>query len=217
MTIRLVQAGGSTIVRRGIADILHDVDDIDVVGEVGDAGDRLREAVSELEPDVLLLHVRQPDSAPGLAQWITEVSDGHNPSVLLMTLPGRRVGVWRAVRAGVDGYINEDDRPEDLVKAIRSLAAGEAWLPPPFAQELVDHYRRNTVDRMGTTPEAGVLSRRERTVVRLVALGHSNAEIATDLNLAESTVKTHVSRILRKLELRDRTQLAHFAHQANLV
>ncbi|HEY0448635.1 response regulator transcription factor [Actinophytocola sp.] len=216
MTIRLMQAGGSAVVRRGVSLVLDDVDDIDVVGEVTESGEPLSDAVSELAPDVLLLHLRRVEGST-FEDWLCNVPQDANPSVLLMTLPGGRPEAWQAIRAGVDGCIHEDDAPEELVKAIRSLAAGEAWLPPPFAQELVDHYRRDTVDRHGSSAEVDLLSQRERSVVRLVAMGNSNAEIAVELNLAESTIKTHVSRILRKLGLRDRTQLTRFAHQAGIV
>lgn len=219
MAIRLLQVGGSALVRRGVSQILDGIDDIiEVVGKMVQVGASLHEADGGRDPDVILLHLHMKGfSDSAVTAWLRELLQRGTCRVLLMMQPGDGHGIWRAIRAGVDGYVYEDDSPEKLAAAISSLAAGETWLPAPLVRELVDHYRWNTIDRSAPAPAAEILSDRERGVVHLVAMGLSNSEVAARLGLAESTIKTHVSRILRKLQLRDRTQLTRFAYEARIV
>ena len=125
--------------------------------------------------------------------------------------------VTRAVEAGVSGWVMATDGTAALVTAVRSVAGGDAWLSPPAARVLVDRHRRRSEPASDPDATAGLLSSRERTGGRRVARGGSNAEIADELFLGRSTVKTHVSRILAKLELRDRVQLTAFAHRNGLT
>lgn len=228
MPIRLVLAGQPSVVRDGLRSLLTAVPDFELVAQ---AGDRTSAAVAvqELRPDVLVVDTGSPETdveglaSPETAVELARVAQLHGAGVVVLAGRLDAPAVLHAVRGGVSGYVLRDDDTESLIAAVRSTAVGEAWLSPPAARQLVDHIR--TPEPTVTTPPtpgqrsplAEVLSEREIAVLRLVALGRSNAEIADDLTLARSTVKTHVSRILAKLELRDRVQLTAFAHQNDLA
>lgn len=217
--IRLLSVGGPQVVRRGVSTLLQAHEDFLVVGELDRGSEAWGRILTELRLDVVILH---EDAVSDLERLMSEEEPGALPDFLpqFLLMVGRDDGTsWalRALRAGVDGYVREDDPVEDLVQAIKVVSNGGAWLPPWFARQLLDHYRLHTLERREPLPAAAPLSVRERDVVHLIALGNSNIEIAASLGLAESTIKTHVSRILRKLALRDRTQLARFAHENALV
>lgn len=217
MTIRLMLVGGSSIVAEGIRLILGDIDDITVVGEAHSCEEDLTRLVDQTNPDMLLVHCDSVGAPDALTDHVHDSNDPHKRGVVMMAASGHAGDIGQVVRAGVNGYVTETDQPEDLVKAIRSVAADQAWLSPSIARELLEHYRSNTVERADPAPESIVLSPRERMVIKQIAQGQSNAEAASELMVASSTIKTHVSRILRKLELRDRTQLARFAHENGLA
>lgn len=225
MTIRLILAGEPSLVRDGVHSLLSAVDDFELVGEAASLAEAVG-ALRQLRPDVLVLDagtdldddgLAGPDAASELAR-VAQVS-GTQVVVLADRLDS--AAVLHAARSGVAGYLLRGDGTGSLVAAIRCTASGDAWLCPPAARQLLDQFRSPQAPA-STLPaqrsaRTETLSEREIAVLRLLALGRSNAEIAEELLLARSTVKTHVSRILAKLELRDRVQLAAFAHQNDLT
>lgn len=217
MTIRLLLTGRSSIIGQAIRLIFDEVADLVVVTETNISDEQLVTAVDSYRPDVVFDYDTLVNGLLDIGDPIDLLARRNRPRTVLMVGRRQQGLIGPAVRVGINGFVCEDDQPTDLVKAIRSVAAGRAWLSPQLVDPLFDHYRANTVERTRPPQEVVVLSRRERGVIELVAKGRSNSEIATELSVAESTIKTHVSRILRKLALRDRTQLAYFAHQNELV
>lgn len=221
MTIRLVLAGGESLLWNGVRSLLGTVGDLDVVAEARDGQDALR-SVARLRPDVVVVDSGLPGiDGISLAAALDGADGTGAPRVVVLA---DRAGDWevsRAVDAGVSGFVTAANGTTALVTAVRSVAGGGAWLSPPAARVLVDQHRsrREATETAvaGSDATAQLLSERERTVVRLVARGGSNAEIAEALFLGQSTIKTHVSRILAKLELRDRAQLTAFAYRNDLT
>ncbi len=210
MTVRLLLVGEPSMARDGVEAILHTVDDFHLAAVAEDTGAAVR-VNDEIRPDVVVMDAQQP-TVDGLA--VAEALAGLVPVVVLARAAEAGDAV-RAVRAGVAGLLLSGDDTCTLVMAIRAVAAGDAWFSPPMARQLRDHCRA-----MPVSPDRAAvpsLTRRERGVVALVARGRSNAEIAAELSLSQATIKTHVSRILNKLELRDRVQLAAYAHQHRLT
>jgi DNA-binding NarL/FixJ family response regulator len=209
-TVRLLLVGEPSLLRDGVSALLRSVDDFVLTGIALNPTEALR-VTNELRPDVVVMDAQLPnqDGLAAAEDLVARQGDDAPPVLLLADTAAAGEGL-RAAQVGVAGYLLSGEPTATLVAAIRAVAAGDAYLSPPVARQLMDHCRsaapaRPTVDNP--------LSRRERTVVTLVARGRSNAEIAQDLTLSPSTVKTHVSRILAKLELRDRVQLAAFAHE----
>lgn len=215
---RLALVGASSIFQDGLRAVLDAVDEFSIVGEAQDMTEALH-AVGRCHPDVLVIDTESVESG-----WLARIPDlqghpdGQAPRVLLLIVSADNGQLLRAVAAGVDGWVFKGEETADLIAAVRALSSGYAWLSPQVARQLLDHWR-DTLASPAKPPSEEVdrLSRRELSVLGLVAHGWSNAEIAEELVLGEATVKTHVSRILTKLDLRNRVQLAAFAHRNGLT
>ncbi len=211
--IRVLVVYDQALVRSGFRMILEERDDIDVVGEA-ENGREAVDAALRTSPDVVLMDVRMPelDGIEATARILAERPDAR---VLILTTFDLDEYVARALRAGASGFLLKDVRPTQLVDAIRVVAAGDALLAPTVTRRLLDRFA-DTLDA-SPPPELESLTDRELEILRLVADGLSNAEIAERLVVGESTVKTHVSSVLRKLQLRDRVQMVIAAYDAGLV
>lgn len=211
--IRVLVVDDQALVRRGFAMILDHEPDIEVVGEAADG----REAVErcrELAPDVVLMDVRMPEvNGVEAAAVITRSSAVR---VLMLTTFDLDQHLYDAITAGASGFLLKDVRPDDLAHAVRSVAAGDTLLAPAITRRLVEEFCARPAP--GRTPAAiAGLSEREREVLVLIAKGMSNGEIAAELFVSPTTVKTHVTRILSKLGARDRVQAVVTAYECGLV
>lgn len=198
----------------GLTMVLDAQDDIAIVGEAADGAAAVR-AARTLEPDVVLMDVRMP-AVDGVTATAEILAAGGGSKVLMMTTFDLDEHALGALRAGASGFLLKDTPPEDLVSAIRSVAAGDAVLSPRVTRRLISRFLDDappTLDRS----VLDVLTDREREVLCLVARGLSNAEIAQKLYLSEATVKSHVGRVLSKLELRDRVQAVILSYETGLV
>ncbi|MEV6489155.1 response regulator transcription factor [Actinoplanes sp. NPDC051633] len=217
--IRILVVDDQTMIRVGIRAILDSQDDMTVVGEAenGRAG---VEKYRTLRPDVVLMDVRMPvlDGLAATAELLGPSRvEGHEPKVLMLTTFDLDDYIYEALRAGASGFLLKDSEPEELLHAVRVVAAGEALLAPSVTRRLIENFvAARPRPPSGSTALNG-LTDREREVLRLIALGLSNAEIAAGLFIAEQTTKTHVSRILQKLGLRDRVQAVVFGYESGLV
>ena len=211
MTIRLVLADDQQVVRAGFRLILESEPDLEVVGEAAD-GRQAVEAARATAPDVVLMDIQMP-GVDGLAATRELLSDPAAPRVLILTTFERDEYVFEALRAGATGFLLKNSSPEDLIAAIRTIASGDALLSPSVTRRVIAEFVRPSD---ATTVPAG-LTDRETEVLRLVAAGCTNAEIAGRLHVGEATVKTHVSHVLTKLGLRDRVQAVVFAYESGLV
>ena len=215
MSIRVLIADDQALVRGGFRLILETRPDIDVVGEAEDGGSAVALAL-EHAPDVILMDVRMP-VVDGIEATRQIVAAGSKARVLVLTTFDLDEYVYAAIRAGASGFLLKDVRPRDLVDAIRLVADGNALLGPTVTRRLLDRFA-DTGPHADAMPEAfASMTTRELEILRLLASGLSNAEIATRLYLGESTIKTHVSSILRKLGVRDRVQAVIVAFEAGLV
>jgi DNA-binding NarL/FixJ family response regulator len=212
--IRVLLADDQELVRSGFRLILELAEGIEVVGEAADGGEAVRLA-KELQPDVVLMDVRMPD-VDGIEATRRLRQAGLEARVLVLTTFDLDEYVYAAVRAGASGFLLKDAPREQLVTAVRTVARGEALLAPAVTQRLIERFVSRP-QAGEAAPALGELSVRELEVLRLIARGLSNAEIAGELYLSEATVKTHVARVLRKLGLRDRVQAVVFAYESGLV
>ncbi|MFP5068360.1 response regulator [Pseudonocardia nantongensis] len=214
VSVRVVLADDQAVVRAGLRTVLAAAPDIDVVGEAADGG-AAAELAESLRPDVVLMDVRMPgtDGIEGTRR-IRAVRD---PAirVLVVTTFDLDRHVYDALRAGASGFVLKDVEPEDLQVAVRTVHAGHELFAPSVTRRLVGSFV--PADPAPDHGPAGALTEREREVLGLVAAGLSNAEIADRLVLGPTTVKTHVSNLLTKLDLRDRVQLVVFAYEHGLV
>ena len=210
--LRVVLADDQALVRTGFRMILSVEDDIEVVGEAADGAEAV-DVVRRLRPDIVLMDVQMPGT-DGVQATAQVVADGDTKVVVLTTFD-RDDYLFDALRAGASGFLLKNTAPEDLVDAIRSVAAGHALLAPEVTRRVIARFASRGVGYRPDLLEA--LTDREREVLVLVAHGLSNAEIAARLVLGEATVKTHVSRVLMKLGLRDRVQAVVFAYECGLV
>ena len=212
--IRVLLADDQELVRSGFRLILDLADGVEVVGEAGDG----REAVQlakELRPDVVLMDVRMPE-LDGIEATRQLRQAGVDTRVLVLTTFDLDEYVYNAVRAGAAGFLLKDAPREQLVTAVRTVARGEALLAPAITKRLLERFiTRPHPGR--AVPALAELSERELDVLRLLARGLSNAEIAAELFIGEATVKTHVARILTKLGVRDRVQAVVFAYESGLI
>ncbi|MEU4897152.1 response regulator transcription factor [Streptomyces sp. NPDC044780] len=216
-TIRVLIADDQMMVRQGFTVLLNAEPDIEVVGQAVDGADAV-DQVAELAPDVVLMDIRMP-GVGGIeaTRRLTEPADA-TVKVLVLTTFDLDEYVYEALRAGASGFLLKDASADELAQAVRVVAAGDALLAPNITKRLIGEFSRVTAGHRAPLKErVGNLTERETEVLTLIAQGLSNAEIAERLVLAEQTVKTHVSRILAKLELRDRTQAAVFAYETGLV
>jgi DNA-binding NarL/FixJ family response regulator len=212
--IRVLLADDQDLVRAGFRLILELADGVEVVGEAGDGREAVRLA-RELEPDVVLMDVRMPE-VDGIEATRRLLHAGVDTRVLVLTTFDLDEYVYAAVRAGASGFLLKDVPRDELVHAVRTVARGEALLAPAITQRLLEKFIARP-DPRAAAPALDELSARELEVLRLLARGLSNAEIASELIVGEATVKTHVARILRKLDLRDRVQAVVFAYETGLV
>ncbi|MBG0561303.1 response regulator [Actinoplanes aureus] len=214
MSIRVAIADDQELIRDAFARILDAEPDIDVVAEAGN-GAQAVDAVRAQRPDLLLLDIRMP-VMDGI-EAARRVCASTTTRVLMLTTFDEDEYVYESLRAGASGFLLKDVRGPQLVDAVRVVAAGESLLAPAVTTRLVQQV---VSLRPATGPEAdalGVLTAREREVLRHLGRGRSNAEIAADLVLSEHTVKTHVSNVLTKLALRDRAQSVVFAYESGLI
>lgn len=211
MTIKVLIADDQELVRTGFRKILESEPDLEVVGEAGDGGEAV-EAGLLLRPDVVLMDIRMPrlDGLEATRQLAGKTR------VLVLTTFDLNEYVYEALRAGASGFLLKDAPAAQLVTAIRVIAAGEALLAPSITRRLIEEFARRPPSN-ARPAELEALSPRELDVLRLVARGLSNAEIATELYVGDATVKTHVSRILQKLTLRDRVQAVVLAYESGLL
>ncbi|HET9611123.1 MAG TPA: response regulator transcription factor [Acidimicrobiales bacterium] len=216
--IRVLVADDQELVRTGFALILATEDDIEVVGQAGD-GHQAVDLARRHAPDVVLMDVRMPnlDGIEATGRLVGPAATPPAPvRVLMLTTFDLDDHVYAALRNGASGFLLKDTPPEDLVRAIRVVAAGDALLAPTVTRRLIAELSRVPA-RPSPPPELDTLTDREREVLGLVARGLSNAEIAAELVLGETTVKTHVGRILAKLGLRDRVRAVVLAYESGLV
>jgi DNA-binding NarL/FixJ family response regulator len=210
---RVVVVDDQELVRTGFAMIL-DKAGIDVVGQ-GASGEEGVALALEHRPDVVLMDVRMP-GMDGIEATRRITAEEDSPRVLVLTTFDLDEHVFAAVAAGASGFLLKDVAPDDLAHAVRVVARGEAMLAPALIRRLLDRYARPSPDSAALVA-VSELSEREGDVARLVARGRSNAEIAAELFLSEATIKTYVSRLLTKLGLRDRVQIAVWAYESGLV
>jgi DNA-binding NarL/FixJ family response regulator len=211
--VRVVVADDQELVRTGFAMIL-DRAGFEVVAEAADGVEAVT-AAREHHPDVVLMDVRMPN-LDGIEATRRIVSAQPEVRVLALTTFDLDDYVYAAVRAGASGFLLKDVSPDDLVHAVRVVARGDAMLAPAVTRRMLDRFiALPAPDSRAELPDS--VSDRERQVLELVARGRSNAEIAADLYLSEATVKTYVSRLLTKLDARDRVQLAVWAYESGLV
>jgi DNA-binding NarL/FixJ family response regulator len=220
VSIGVLIADDQALVRAGFRMVLEVEDDITVVGEAAN-GEQAVHSARRLKPDVVLMDIRMPE-LDGIAatRRITSADPGRadsEPRVLILTTFDLDEYVYDALAAGASGFLLKDSPPEQLVTAIRVVAAGEALLAPSVTSRLIEQFAR--MRGRHSTPPHGLdeLTSRELEVFTLVARGLSNAEIAEALIVSDSTVKTHVARVLTKLGLRDRVQAVVLAYESGLV
>ncbi|MGH3889758.1 MAG: response regulator [Pseudonocardiaceae bacterium] len=215
--IRVVVADDEPLARDGLAALIGSAPDIEVIATAANGADAVQLA-RDLAPDVVVMDVRMPvlDGIAATAKLLTEVPARSRPRVLVLTTFDLDEYVYDALVAGASGFLLKDAGAAELVRAVRLVAAGEALLAPSVTRRLIEEFTQRR--RPTTTPGVlEVLTARERDVLAAVARGLSNAEVASELVVAEETVKTHVSRILSKLGLRDRAQAIVAAYNAGLV
>jgi DNA-binding NarL/FixJ family response regulator len=212
MPTRVVVVDDQDMVRAGFVALLAAQEDIEVVGQAADGRVAL-EVCARTAPDVVLMDVRMPvlDGVEATRRLV-----GSPARVLMLTTFDIDDYVYAALRAGASGFLLKDATPDELVAAVRVVAAGESLLAPTVTRRLIAHFARQPT-LTSTPPSIGALTRREREVLVWVARGESNTEIAARLVLAEQTVKTHVSRIFLKLGIRDRAQAVMVAYETGLV
>jgi DNA-binding NarL/FixJ family response regulator len=213
--IRIVLVDDQAMVRAGFRMILEAEDDLEIVGEAGD-GDHAVTTVRQHRPDVVLMDVQMP-RMNGLDATRRIVDDPDIPSrVMILTTFEQDEYIFEALRAGASGFLLKNAPPEELVRAVRVIAAGDSLLAPSITRRVIEDFVRRPV-RHSDDALLQRLTEREIEVLRLLAAGKSNAELATSLYVGEGTIKTHVSHILTKLELRDRMQAVVFAYESGLI
>jgi DNA-binding NarL/FixJ family response regulator len=213
--IRVLIVDDEALVRAGLRMILESADDIAVVGEAGDGADAV-EAVRRSLPDVVLMDVRMPQ-LDGLAATTAVRALDDPPNVIILTTFDLDDFVFRALQAGASGFLLKDTPPLDLLQAVRVVAAGESMLSPSVTRRLIAHFAAAEPRAVGARARLEGLTEREVEVLGAVGRGQSNAEIGTELFMSEATVKAYVSRLLTKLDLNNRVQLAILAHDAALT
>jgi len=213
--IRVVVVDDQDLVRSGFAMILDAQPDIEVVGEAGDGVAAVR-ATEALAPDVVLMDVRMP-GMDGITATREIIAAAPDARILILTTFEDDDYVFGALTAGASGFLLKRTQPEQLIAAIHTIAAGESLLSPSVTRTVIDRMARQPQPDPASSRRLRLLTPRERDVLELVARGLSNAEIAARLVVEESTVKTHVKRILAKLSLRDRVQAVILAYETGLI
>jgi DNA-binding NarL/FixJ family response regulator len=215
VTIRVLLCDDQALVRGGFRLILESREDIEVVGEAED-GRAVVELAQRVDPDVILMDVRMPN-VDGVEATRRLAARGSRARVLILTTFDLDEYVYEAIRAGASGFLLKDVQPTQLVEGIRVVAAGEALLAPSVTRRLLDRFAHTLPGEARPPGELTALTERELEVLKLLASGLSNAELAEQLFLSETTVKSHISSVLRKLGLRDRVQAVVLAYEAGLV
>ena len=213
--ISVLIADDQELVREGLRMLLEAEPDLAVAGEAGDGVQALEQA-RLLDPDVILMDVRMPQMN-GIEATSRLAQIGSRARILMLTTFNLDEYVYHALKAGASGFLLKDARREQLAYAVRSVAAGETLLSPAITRRLIEDFCRGPAPGTQADGAAGRLSERELGVVRMVAQGLSNAEIAARLYLSEATVKSHIARTLAKLDLRDRVQIAVYAYEHGIV
>ncbi len=215
--LRVLIADDQALVRTGFRLILEAEDDIEVVGEAQDGAEAVRLA-RELHPDVALLDIRMP-VMDGLeaARHVLAAAYDNLPRVLMLTTFDQNEYVYEALRVGASGFLLKDTPAEQLAAAVRAVARGEALLAPSITLRLIEEFTRRPLPGQQPSTVLDRLTAREGEVLVLLARGLSNQEISRELFLGETTVKTHVARVLTKLDLRDRTQAVVLAYEEGVV
>jgi DNA-binding NarL/FixJ family response regulator len=203
------------LVREGLRMLLEAEPDLAVAGEAGDGSQALAQA-RRLDPDVILMDIRMP-GMNGIEATTRLVQAGSRARILVLTTFNLDEYVYHALKAGASGFLLKDANRDQLTGAVRAVAAGETLLAPAITRRLIEDFCRGPAPGAPTAGAAGRLSEREVDVVRAVAKGLSNAEIAASLYLSEATIKSHIARILAKLDLRDRVQVAVYAYEHGIV
>lgn len=214
--VRVLIVDDQSMIRAGFAALLDAQEGITVVGTADD-GLGITDIVRRTQPDVVLMDIRMPKVNGLDAARAIFAMPGEGPKVIMLTTFDADEYVFTALRVGASGFLLKDSPPEELVQAVRVVADGEALLSPKVTSALIADYAARPQPPAKNSPLLTQLTEREREVMTRVARGRSNSEIADDLFLAEQTVKTHVSRILTKLDLRDRTQMVVAAYESGLV
>ena len=212
MTIRVLVVDDQAMVRAGFRMLLGDQPDIDVVAEASNGLEAVAEA-ARVRPTVVLMDIRMPE-LDGLEATRRIVEADPDSRILILTTFDVDEYVYRALRAGASGFVLKDDPPEQLIAAVRTVAGGDALLSPSITRHVIAQFTK--VHREAPPQAVETLTDRERDVFRLITKGYSNAEIGRELFISDTTVKTHVTRLLQKLDLRDRAQAIVLAYQTGL-
>jgi DNA-binding NarL/FixJ family response regulator len=213
MTIRVLVADDQSMVRAGFRMLLADEADIEVVAEAGNGLEAV-EKTARFRPTVVLMDIRMPE-LDGLEATRRILATDDPPRILILTTFDLDDYVYDALCAGASGFVLKDDPPEQLLSAIRIVAGGDALLSPAVTRHVIDQFTRTP--RPERPPQLDDLTDRELEVLRSIARGLSNAEIGEQLFISETTVKTHITHILQKLDLRDRVQAVILAYQTGLT
>jgi DNA-binding NarL/FixJ family response regulator len=218
---RVLIAEDDEDVRTSIKMLLVDEDDIEIVGEAVDGEEAIRYA-EELQPDIVLMDIRMP-RVDGVSATTRITSDqfprntGRTIQVVVLTMYNIHEDVYRAIRAGATGFLLKDRMPGDLARALRAVASGDGWLAPEVIAGLLKRFKGEQVQKETDAEVLAHLTPREREILVLIANGLANAAICARLHIADTTVKTHVSRIFAKLGVRDRSQAVVAAYETGLV
>ncbi|MCQ9183650.1 response regulator transcription factor [Streptomyces sp. IBSBF 2953] len=214
MTVRIVLADDQPLVRAGLRMVIADAPDLEIVGEAGTGTEAVR-MVRELQPDVVVMDIRMP-GMDGIEASRMITANAPAPRVLMLTTFDEDHNVYAALRAGASGFLVKDMALEDILTATRVVAAGDALIAPSVTRRLIEEFANRPA---ATAPPQRLdgITDREREVLTLVGRGLSNSEIAAELFIGHATAKTHVARLLTKLDARDRVQLVIAAYRAGLV
>ena len=212
MSIRVIVADDQSMVRAGFRMLLSGEPDIEVVGEASNGLEAVDKS-SRLRPTIVLMDIRMPE-LDGLEATRRILASDPAARILILTTFDLDEYVYEALRSGASGFVLKDDPPEQLLAAIRTVAGGDGLLSPAVTTRVIKHFTR--IPRPVRPKELDELTDREREVFRLIACGLSNAEIGSELYISETTVKSHITHILQKLDLRDRVQAVVLAYQAGI-
>jgi DNA-binding NarL/FixJ family response regulator len=212
MTIRVLVVDDQAMVRAGFRMLLRDEPDIEVVAEASNGLEAVAQA-ARVRPQVVLMDIRMPE-LDGLEATRRIIGSDPSARILILTTFDIDEYVYRALRAGASGFVLKDDPPEQLIAAVRTVAAGDALLSPSITKHVIAQFTR--VHQQAPPKAVESLTTRELDVFRLITKGYSNAEIGRELFISDTTVKTHVTRLLQKLDLRDRAQAIVLAYQTGL-
>ncbi len=215
MAIRVLIADDDHLMRAGLVELLAADPEIATVGQAA-TGREAVENADRLSPDVVLMDVRMPD-LDGIAATRELARTAPASKVLMLTTFEQDDYIFGALRAGASGFLLKRTRPEDLIAAVHTIAAGDSLLSPSITRRVIDRMAQQPTPDLGDQTRLGALTPREREVLDLVARGLSNREIADVLVVEDSTIKTHIKRILMKLSLRDRVQIVIFAYETGLT